>query len=266
VTDPTGRPSKPRRRRGGRRARRGNTSSAPSADEKSTEAVPVAPVTRRRRRPAQRTVREFSAGGLVINGLDGPRENMSALLIGRGDRRGRMMWMLPKGHIEVGETPDQTAMREIAEETGIQGQILAELGTINFWFRAQDHIVHKSVQHYLLQFLSGEAYPGDYEVETVEWVPFDEMASRLTHGDERKLAEVAAHLIEVVQSRGRAALPPVRRSQPRRQRQTHSIARNQIRRTQSAAGPALDHNDDIRKNSTVGQDGSELRKGKDSLG
>jgi 8-oxo-dGTP pyrophosphatase MutT (NUDIX family) len=240
VTDPTGRPAKPRRRRGGRRTRRGN-----SSDDKSAEAVGVTAGARRRHRSAQRTVREFSAGGLVITGLDGARENLFALLIGRGDRRGRMMWMLPKGHIEVGETPDQTAIREIAEETGIQGHILAELGTINFWFRAQDHVVHKSVQHYLLQFRSGEPYPGDHEVDTVEWVPFDELPSRLTHADERKLAEVAARLIDALRVDGLEALPPLRPSQPRRQPQTHSIARNRDPASTDGSHPSADHNAEI---------------------
>ena len=60
-----------------------------------------------------RTVRETSAGGLVVDGLDGPREHRSAALIGRTDRRGRLLWSLPKGHIEAGETSEQTAIREV---------------------------------------------------------------------------------------------------------------------------------------------------------
>jgi len=72
-------------------------------------------------------VHETSAGGLVIDGLDGPRESQVAALIGRIDRRGRMLWSLPKGHIEMGETAEQTAIREVAEETGIRGSVLAAL-------------------------------------------------------------------------------------------------------------------------------------------
>jgi 8-oxo-dGTP pyrophosphatase MutT (NUDIX family) len=85
------------------------------------------PQKSRPRRPADRlrTVHETSAGGLVIDGIDGPKEGQVAALIGRIDRRGRMLWSLPKGHIELGETAEQTAIREVAEETGIQGSVLA---------------------------------------------------------------------------------------------------------------------------------------------
>ncbi|MBR7540514.1 NUDIX domain-containing protein, partial [Mycobacterium tuberculosis] len=71
------------------------------------------------------TVRETSAGGLVISDLELPVDELSAALIGRVDRRGRLMWSLPKGHIETGETAEQTAIREVAEETGIQGTVVA---------------------------------------------------------------------------------------------------------------------------------------------
>ena len=78
-----------------------------------------------RGRPGRRLRRvdETSAGGLVVadDGVHGPR----AALIGRTDRRGRLLWSLPKGHIEAGETPEDTAVREVAEETGILGEVLA---------------------------------------------------------------------------------------------------------------------------------------------
>ncbi len=77
-----------------------------------------------------RTVHETSAGGLVVDGIDGPRETQVAALIGRVDRRGRMLWSLPKGHIEQGETAEQTAIREVAEETGVRGSVLAALSLL----------------------------------------------------------------------------------------------------------------------------------------
>lgn len=99
---------------------------------------------------------ETSAGGLVIDGLDGPRESQVAALIGRIDRRGRMLWSLPKGHIELGETAEQTAIREVAEETGIRGSVLAALGRIDYWFVTDGRRVHKTVHHYLMRFSGGE--------------------------------------------------------------------------------------------------------------
>ncbi|WP_397517321.1 NUDIX hydrolase [Rhodococcus sp. BP22] len=146
-------------------------------------------------RPKLRTVRETSAGGLVVDGLDGPPEKRCAALIGRTDRRGRLLWSLPKGHIEQGETAEQTAMREVAEETGIRGSVLATLGSIDYWFVTEGRRVHKTVHHYLLRFLGGELSDEDIEVTEVAWVPLSELQSRLAYADERKLAAIADRLI-----------------------------------------------------------------------
>ena len=168
---------------------------------------------------------ETSAGGLVIDGLDGPREDQVAALIGRIDRRGRMLWSLPKGHIEVGETAEQTAVREVAEETGVQGSVLASLGSIDYWFVTDGRRVHKTVHHYLMRFASGELSDEDVEVSQVAWVPIEELTARLAYADERRLAAVADELIDKLQAGGAAALPPLPRSTPWRRPQTHSRAR-----------------------------------------
>ncbi|MFF0816571.1 NUDIX hydrolase [Rhodococcus sp. NPDC003318] len=148
-----------------------------------------------RTNPRMRTVRETSAGGLVVDGLDGPVEKQSAALIGRTDRRGRLLWSLPKGHIEQGETAEETAIREVAEETGIRGTVLASLGSIDYWFVTEGRRVHKTVHHYLLRFQGGELSDEDVEVTEVAWVPLSELESRLAYADERRLAEVAGELI-----------------------------------------------------------------------
>jgi len=172
-----------------------------------------------------RTVHETSAGGLVVDGLDGPRGNQVAALIGRVDRRGRMLWSLPKGHIEMGETAEQTAIREVAEETGIHGDVLASLGSIDYWFVTEGRRVHKTVHHYLLRFLGGELSDHDLEVTEVAWVPLEELPSRLAYADERRLAEVAGELIHTLNTHGPGALPPLPHSTPWRRRQTHSRTR-----------------------------------------
>ncbi len=143
-----------------------------------------------------RTVRETSAGGLVVDGLDGPPEARCAALIGRTDRRGRLLWSLPKGHIEEGESSEQTAIREVAEETGIQGVVVAELGSIDYWFVTEGRRVHKTVHHFLLRSVGGELSDADVEVTQVDWVPLSELNSRLAYADERRLAEVANRLID----------------------------------------------------------------------
>ncbi len=138
-----------------------------------------------------RTVDETSAGGLVVN-----HEHGTAAVIGRLDRRGRLLWSLPKGHIEAGETAEQAAVREVAEETGIIGRVVAPLGTIDFWFVAEDRRVHKTVHHFLLQALGGELSDSDVEVTEVAWVPLEELESRLAYADERRLIRRATELLE----------------------------------------------------------------------
>ena len=135
-----------------------------------------------------------------------------------------MLWSLPKGHIELGETAEQTAIREVAEETGIRGDVLAALGSIDYWFVTEGRRVHKTVHHYLLRFLGGELCDHDMEVNEVAWVPLEELPSRLAYADERRLAEVAGELIQKLHAHGPSALPPLPSSTPWRRRQTHSRA------------------------------------------
>jgi 8-oxo-dGTP pyrophosphatase MutT (NUDIX family) len=137
-----------------------------------------------------RTVDETSAGGLVVD-----PDRVSAALIGRLDRRGRLLWSLPKGHIESGETPEQAAIREVAEETGIAGRVLAPLGTIDYWFVAEDRRVHKTVHHFLMEAVGGELSDEDMEVTEVAWVPLGELDGRLAYADERRLVRLATELL-----------------------------------------------------------------------
>jgi len=145
-----------------------------------------------RARPRLRRVDETSAGGLVVD-ESGPRPR--AAVIGRHDRRGRLVWSLPKGHLEAGETAEEAAVREVAEETGITGRVVGVLGTINYWFIADGRRIHKTVHHYLLLALSGELSDADLEVEQVAWVPLEELPARLEYYDERKLAARAPRLL-----------------------------------------------------------------------
>lgn len=233
-----GEQARPRRRRSRRRGRGSDHISESDTDRPAAPAADITPPSastsgKVRRNRSQRglpqrlrTVHETSAGGLVIDGLDGPRESQVAALIGRIDRRGRMLWSLPKGHIEQGETAEQTAIREVAEETGIRGNVLAALGRIDYWFVTDGRRVHKTVHHYLMRFSGGELSGEDLEVSEVAWVPIGELPSRLAYADERKLAEVADALIDKLQTDGPAALPPLPRSEPRRRPQTHSLTRH----------------------------------------
>jgi ADP-ribose pyrophosphatase YjhB (NUDIX family) len=137
-------------------------------------------------------VEETSAGGLVVEGT-GP--GARAALIGKLDRRGRLVWSLPKGHVEPGETLEQTAAREVAEETGIRGEVLRELGTVDYWFVAEGRRIHKTVHHYLLRALGGELSDADVEVTEVAWVRLDELPTKLGYPDERRLVDGVTDLL-----------------------------------------------------------------------
>jgi ADP-ribose pyrophosphatase YjhB (NUDIX family) len=109
-----------------------------------------------------------------------------------------LLWSLPKGHIEVGETPEVAAVREVAEETGIHGRVVAPLGEIDFWFVADGKRIHKTVHHFVLLAEGGELSDADVEVTEVAWVPLTEIEPRLAYEDERRLVrDVPALLADI---------------------------------------------------------------------
>jgi 8-oxo-dGTP pyrophosphatase MutT (NUDIX family) len=147
---------------------------------------------RRGPRRAVPTIEETSAGGLVVD-LEGLP--LRGAVIARLNRAGRLEWCLPKGHLEDGETPEQAAVREIEEETGIRGRVLGPLGTIDFWFSVEGKRVHKLVHHYLLEATGGSlsiANDPDREAVDVAWVPLDQLGKTLAFPNERKLAREAS--------------------------------------------------------------------------
>ena len=136
-------------------------------------------------------VEEISAGGVVIDVHEGVAR---VAVIARRNRAGRVEWCLPKGHIENGETLEQTAVREVAEETGIVGRVLTSLGTIDYWFSTSDKRVHKVVHHYLLEATGGElSIEGDPDAEAIDvaWFPLEDVQSHLTFPNERRIAQAA---------------------------------------------------------------------------
>jgi ADP-ribose pyrophosphatase YjhB (NUDIX family) len=137
-------------------------------------------------------VEETSAGGVV---LDLSSDPPAVALIARHDRRSRLLWSLPKGHVEEGETPEEAALREVFEETGLVGRIVAPLGVIDFWFVVEDKRIHKTVHHYVIEAVGGELSDEDVEVEAVEWIPFHQVVRKLAYGDERRLVEKVPQIV-----------------------------------------------------------------------
>ena len=171
---PVGQPARPTPAAlaGKKRPSAATSSSSPATPRESKE---------RREKPRRRNV-EISAGGLVID-----PSGALGLLIGRHDKRGRTLWSLPKGHIESGETPEEAAIREVAEETGIESAITRSLGVIDFWFMAEGKRIHKTVHHYLFRMTGGTLAPQQNEVDEVACFPLVEVSKRLAYSDERKL-------------------------------------------------------------------------------
>jgi len=142
----------------------------------------------RNKRRVQRD--ETSAGGLVVE-----RETMRAVIIGRRNTRGRVLWSLPKGHVEEGETAGEAAVREVLEETGLTSEIVGELGEIDFWFQQEKITIHKTVHHFLMLSKSGVLTAQVGEVDEIAWVALDQIAKRLTHQDEKQLIVKAMALL-----------------------------------------------------------------------
>jgi 8-oxo-dGTP pyrophosphatase MutT (NUDIX family) len=126
---------------------------------------------------------EHSSGGIVV------REDGSRLLVALIATRGRTRWGLPKGAIAAGETTGQAAVREVQEETGLSGEILGPIDTIQYFFRAGDALVHKTVDFYLMRYIGGKLTPQLSEVDDAEWVELSEAIKRSSFDSERKLLQ-----------------------------------------------------------------------------
>ena len=137
------------------------------------------------------TVEEVSAGGVVVRRVG---RRLEVAIIARYNRGGRLEWCLPKGHPEGTESHEEAAVREVEEETGIAGEVLASLGSIDYWFTVSSHRVHKTVHHFLLRATGGtlttENDP-DHEAVDVAWVDLDVLNAKLSFPNERRIVDLA---------------------------------------------------------------------------
>src|SRR5512144_2227644 len=120
----------------------------------------------------RRTRQEHSSGGAVVSFREG------VAYVAMIATRNRTRWGLPKGAVSNGETSEHAALREVAEETGLEAAIVKPLDTIEYFFRAGDTLIRKRVDFYLMNYVAGELKPQLSEVDDVEWVELRESIER----------------------------------------------------------------------------------------
>jgi 8-oxo-dGTP pyrophosphatase MutT (NUDIX family) len=140
-----------------------------------------------------KTRNEISAGGVIYRPGDGEPE--VCLIATQGGKA----WQLPKGLIERGEQPEEAARREVAEETGLQGELLQRLDRIEYWYVWNEDServrIHKLVYFFLFQYASGSTEDHDDEVEDARWFPVAEAQKKLSFENEQRVLELAAQAI-----------------------------------------------------------------------
>lgn len=142
----------------------------------------------RTRRTTPDTASAVSYGGVVLR--DRPDSSVEVVICGR---RGPTLWALPKGTPNPGETGEQTALREVREETGLEVEPVGKVGEVHYSYdRPQDGAtVRKTVHFYLMRPVGGDTAAHDPEFDTVEWVETAEALRRLTYLNEARILEAA---------------------------------------------------------------------------
>lgn len=132
--------------------------------------------------------KEHSAGGVIL-------EDGSILLIQMQNLTGEKVWTFPKGHLEPGETPEQAAVREVAEETGWDCEITSDLCKAEYSFMRGGMLVDKDVRWFLMKRVGGDGVPKTpEEVLDMKWLPLAEAGSELLYQSDQEILELLKKL------------------------------------------------------------------------
>lgn len=126
-----------------------------------------------------------AAGGVVM------REHLGRLEVAIAGRQSDGTWVFPKGTPDDGESIEETAVREVAEETGLQVRIRAPLAVTEYWFASRGTRFHKRVHFYLMEATGGDVALHDHEYDVVRWVPVDEARELLSFENYRDVLDRA---------------------------------------------------------------------------
>jgi len=125
---------------------------------------------------------ELSAGGAVVHESD-----VIVIVPVKRDANRRRVLALPKGHLDQGETDEAAAIREVAEETGVQAELIDKLGDVEYTYERRGRRRNKRVAFYLFQYRSGSLEDHDHEIEVALWMPLEKAAEELTYAGEREI-------------------------------------------------------------------------------
>lgn len=129
---------------------------------------------------------EFSAGGVVVS--DG---QVIAIVPVKRAADGRKVLGLPKGHLDGDETPEEAARREVAEETGVDAELVDELGDVRYRYDRRGRPINKVVRFYLFRYRGGDVADHDHEIEEARWMPLAQAIEQLSYEGEREMVRRA---------------------------------------------------------------------------